>query len=159
MSSSDERAAFEEWAQENAYDLTPSEANERGYWYGSTAIAWAAWQARATPSRADGADVLVREIAALKRYDANAKKGWNREGPSKYTINLPVDLSERIDAFMEARATAPQAVTMTEEQRTALSAFADRIERAQEKPIPVSVAAAMLIRALLAGYPTPQAEK
>lgn len=43
---------------------------------------------------------LLREIAALKRYDANGARGW---ATSRLTVNVPVDLLARIDALLAPR--------------------------------------------------------
>ena len=51
---------------------------------------------------------LLREIAALKRYDVNARLG--RTG-GKITLNAPPGLLERIDAALHASATGADVMT------------------------------------------------
>jgi hypothetical protein len=55
---------------------------------------------RAQPPAAAASEELLREIAALKRYDPNGVRGFAK---STLTVNVPKDLFERIDAGIAAQ--------------------------------------------------------
>ncbi|WP_166676733.1 hypothetical protein, partial [Paraburkholderia caballeronis] len=62
------------------------------------------------------------------------------------------------DALRARAAVAQAGTTLTENQLEALLALADRIERAEERPIPISLEGASLIRALAAHPSTGEGE-
>ena len=114
----DERAAFEAWAQENAYDLARSDANERDYWYGSTAIAWMAWQAaraavpQAGPTLTDAQRATIFDAARSLTIRADELKESNTlidgtwcDDEEKAQYDAEVALISRLRAMLAAHPT------------------------------------------------------
>lgn len=109
-----EREAFEAWSRENRPARSLFKNRDGRYLYFDTAIAWTAWQARATLSQQDAA---VPEYWQWRRKE----DPWKTDQIYRYEVFATTEDSEVRKLYANSQATGEVELELTDEQIAELS--------------------------------------